>query len=255
MKKSINFWILGFLAPLLFGCGGEAANEAVPADHGKEFTMEILTETRTTQYFSDDPVPLEDINMIMDAGRNASSGMNMQPWHFSAIIDQSIIKELAGSMRMGPPPGASVPAPPQGSSTPAPPQGTSTPAPPSAVNPAGNTSLLPPSSTTHPKAGFADAPAAIAVACTDGNQFAAGLACGNMVTAARAIGYGVKIVAGGGRELNSPENRTLLGVPDNMSIIAVLIVGTPDASIDMTADGVTGASSRKSLGEVSTIVE
>lgn len=199
--------------------------------------MEILTETRTTQYFSDDLVPLEDINMIMDAGRNASSGMNMQPWHFSAIIDQSIIKELAGSMRMGPPPGASAPASP------------------SAVNPAGNTSLLPPSSTTHPKAGFADAPAAIAVACTDGNQFAAGLACGNMVTAARAIGYGVKIVAGGVRELNSPENRTLLGVPDNMSIIAVLIVGTPDTSIDMTADGVTGASSRKSLSEVSTIVE
>ena len=246
MKKSINFWILGFLAPLLFGCGEEAANEAVLADHGKEFTMEILMETRTTQYFSDDLVPLEDINTIMDAGRNASSGMNMQPWHFSAIIDQSIIKELAGSMRMGPPPGASAPAPPQGSSTPAPP---------SAVNPADNTSLLPPSSTTHPKAGFADAPAAIAVACTDGNQFAAGLACGNMLTAARAIGYGVKIVAGGVRELNSPENRTLLGVPDNMSIIAVLIVGTPDASIDMTADGVTGASSRKSLSEVSTIVE
>jgi nitroreductase len=114
---------------------------------------------------------------------------------------------------------------------------------------------LPPSSTTYPKAGFADAPAAIAVACTDGNQFAAGLACGNMLLAARAIGYGVKIVAGGVSALNTPENKTLLGVPDNMAIIAILIVGNPDTSIDITADGVTGASTRKPLSEISTIVE
>jgi nitroreductase len=237
MKRSMKFWTLSILVPLLFGCGEETANEAVSTDNGKEFTMEILTETRTTQYFADDPVPLEDINTIMEAGRNAVSGMNSQPWHFSAIIDQSVIKELAGSMRMGPPPGASTTGVP------------------STANSTGNNALLPPSSTTYPKAGFADAPAAIAVACTDGNQFAAGLACGNMLLAARAIGYGVKIVAGGASALNTPENRTILGVPDNMAVIAILIVGNPDKSIDLTADGVTGASTRKPLSEVSTIVE
>ena len=237
MNRLKKISLLSLLFPFIIGCGEVTTTEVISPDSGKDFVTAILTETRTTQYFTDEQVPLNDINSIMDAGRNALSGMNMQPWHFSAIINQSTIKEIAGKMMMGPPPGGMAP--------------TSN----SSAAPSANVAPRPATSTAYPKAGFVDAPAAIAVACTEGNQFAAGLACENMIVAARAIGYGIKIVAGGASELNTPENRSLLGVPDNMNVIAILIVGNPDTSIDMSADGVTGASTRKLLSEVSTVIE
>ncbi len=233
MNRFNKISLLGLLISLIIGCGEVQTTEIISPDTGKEFVMNILTGTRTTQYFTDDEVSLDDINVIMDAGRNASSGMNMQPWHFSAILNQAIIKEIAGTMRMFTPPAGAFPT----------------------VNDGSSPASVSATSTAYPKAGFADAPAAIAVACTEGNQFSTGLACENMVVAARALGYGVKIVAGGVSELNSPENRSLLMIPDNMSVIAVLIVGNIDTTIDVTADGVSGASSRKPLSEISTVVE
>jgi nitroreductase len=213
-----------FLIPLLCGCNGETNTNA------DTHVLSILTETRTTQYFSDESVPLEDITKILDAGRSASSGRNMQPWYFGAIINQEVIKEIASKIKMGPPP-------------PGPRPDTNRPARPA------------PYSSAFPKARFADAPAAIAIACNKRGGFEAGLACENMVIAAVSLGYGAKIVAGGAAQLNDAENRQLLQIPEDMSVMAILLLGKPDSTIDMTADGVTGASTRKPLSEVSSIVE
>lgn len=224
------FFIL--LAPLLFGCNGATITTEIDTSPStNEQILSMLKETRTNQYFSDESVLLKDITEILDAGRNAPSGRNMQPWYFGAIINQEIIKEISSTMTMvGPLPGFT---------------GT----------PDEGASMLPPTSSTYPKAGFSDAPAAIAIASTENNSFSAGLACENMLIAATSLGYGTKIVASGAALLNEPENRALLQIPDNMSVIAILLVGNPDPTIDLTADGVTGASERKPLEEISSVIE
>ena len=159
LKKSL-FFIL--LTPLLFGCNGTTKTMDIDTSpSANEQILTILNETRTTQYFSEESVPIEDITAIMDAGRNAMSGRNMQPWYFGAILNQEVIQGIASSMSMAGPP-------PEGSSTPA------------------------PTSSAYAKAGLADAPAIIAIASDTNNAFAAGLACENMVMAATAIGYGAK---------------------------------------------------------------
>ncbi len=224
IKKILLIFVL---FPLVFGCN-QQSNTANEQTGTKNEVLTLLNEIRTTQYFSDEKVPAETITAILEAGRNAMSGRNMQSWYFGAIINPEIIKEIAGTMRMpGPPPGAT----PDGAQTP-----------------------IPQPSSAFPKAGLKDAPAAIAIATDENNALSAGLACQNMVIAANALGYGAKIVMGGAIELNSDENRALLGTPENMNVIVILLVGKPDTTIDMTADGVTGASSRKPLNEISKII-
>lgn len=228
MNSIKTFLLIVLLSPMVFGCcqQNSSADEQTGTDNK---VLTLLNETRTTQYFSDEKVSTETITAILEAGRNAMSGRNMQSWYFGAIINPEIIKEIASTMSMpGPPPGAT----PDGAQAP-----------------------MPHLTSAFPKAGLKDAPAAIAVATDENNEFSAGLACQNMVIAANALGYGAKIVMGGAAELNSDENRALLGTPENMNVIVILLVGKADTTIDMAADGVTGASTRKALSEVSKIVE
>jgi len=228
MNSIKKFLLIFVLFPPVFGCCKQSNTNDDQTSNGKE-VLTLLNETRTTQYFSDEKVSTETITAILEAGRNAMSGRNMQSWYFGAIINPEIIKEIANTMSMpGPPPGAT-------------PESTQAP--------------MPRPTSAFPKAGFKDAPAAIAIATDENNEFSAGLACQNMVIAANALGYGAKIVMGGAAELNSDENRNLLGTPENMNVIVILLVGKADTTIDMTADGVTGASTRKALSEVSKIIE
>lgn len=187
-------------------------------------TMSLLTDTRTTQYFTDDLVPIEDMTLILNAGRCAASGRNKQNWYFGAILNPVIINEIAGNIpKRKAPPGKEMHA-----------NSTQTKGP--------------------AKAQFADAPAIIALAA-NANNLTLGLACQNMVIAAADLGYGTKIVMSGTAQLNEARNRSLLNIPDDMDVIAVLYVGVEDTSIDYNADGVTGASTRLPLDKVSTIVE
>lgn len=224
--------LLFLLLPLVyFGCNGAKNTSDIDTNAiANERVLSILKETRTTQYFSGESVPLEDITIIMDAGRNASSGRNMQPWYFVAILNQEVIKEIASTMlKSGPPHSLSGTQPKE-------------------------TPTTPPTSPKYPKARLADAPAAIIMACEGNNDFATGLACENMVIAATALGYGTKIVGGGVNNLNESENKALLQLPDAMRVVKILIVGKADSTVDMTVDGVTGASIRKPLNEISTVI-
>ena len=92
------------------------------------------------------------------------------------------------------------------------------------------------------KAGIADAPLAIVVSCSDGSEFDAGLACQAMSSAAVLLGYGTKIVSSPTAVLNQSEYRELLGIPEDYSAAAVLLVGYADETVDETADGYTGRS-------------
>ena len=108
------------------------------------------------------------------------------------------------------------------------------------------------------KAGLTDAPLVIVISCKAGSELDAGLACQNMSAAAQLLGYGSKILSSPTIALNGEkqdEYRELLGIPEDMSAVAVLLVGLEDSSIDDSMDGYTGASERKPETDVVTYVK
>ncbi len=107
------------------------------------------------------------------------------------------------------------------------------------------------------KAGLTDAPVAIVISCTNGSDLDAGLACQNMSVTAQLLGYGTKIISSPTMALNGEkqsEYRELLGIPENQSAVAILLIGMEDTSVDESVDGYTGASERNPLNEVVTYV-
>ncbi len=185
--------------------------------------LELLTDVATTQYFTDDAVEEEDIDTILDAGINAPSVMNGQKWHFSAITDKEVLEQIAADMAAGTVTGTS------GSDN-----------------------------GTQSKAGIADAPLAIVVSCASGSEFDAGLACQAMSSAAILLGYGTKIISSPTIVLNGEnqdEYRELLGIPEDYSAVAVLLVGYADEDVDESADGYTGATERNSAEDMATYVQ
>jgi nitroreductase len=58
-------------------------------------TYECIRTRRTTRTFLAKDVPVEIIQRIMEAGRLAPSARNQQPWHFVAIQEKEMLKQLA----------------------------------------------------------------------------------------------------------------------------------------------------------------
>ncbi len=50
---------------------------------------------RSVRKFRADPLPEEVIHTILNAGRRAQSSKNTQPWHFIAVTDKSLLKQLS----------------------------------------------------------------------------------------------------------------------------------------------------------------
>lgn len=50
---------------------------------------------RAVRDFTDEPLPQETILAILNAGRRSQSSKNSQPWHFIAITDKAILKQLS----------------------------------------------------------------------------------------------------------------------------------------------------------------
>ena len=170
--------------------------------------VDVLREDKTTQAFTDDPVDEDDLTKIVEAGVNAPSAMNSQPWHFTVVTNADVLAQMNGDM---------------------------------------------PAAAT-PKAGVDDAAAAIVISAQTGDfaQFDCGEACGWMNAAARALGYGTKVVAAARNTINaSAELKATLGIPEDMDVAAILLIGTTDDSID----GATGATERSAFDDVVTIIK
>ena len=56
--------------------------------------IEALLTRRSTRSFLANPVEREKLDIIVDAGRKAASGMNTQGWHFSVITNRDVIRKL-----------------------------------------------------------------------------------------------------------------------------------------------------------------
>lgn len=57
--------------------------------------FEAINSRRSIRRYKSDPVKDEDIEKILEAGRQAPSATNDQPWHFIVIKDADYIKSLA----------------------------------------------------------------------------------------------------------------------------------------------------------------
>lgn len=56
---------------------------------------EAIRLKRAVRKFLNQPLPDEAIIAILNAGRRAQSSKNTQPWHFIAITDQDVLKQLS----------------------------------------------------------------------------------------------------------------------------------------------------------------
>ena len=89
MKKAIYRYVVLVLAVSLLV-------SAVPAAYAEK-TVDTIMTVGTTQAFTDEKVPEEDIRTILQAGLAAESAINQQPWFFVALTDQNVMKEISGS--------------------------------------------------------------------------------------------------------------------------------------------------------------
>ena len=58
---------------------------------------EVVVTRRATDKFDSTPVPDADLKKILDAGRHAPSGYNIQPWRFVVVRDAAQRKALRGA--------------------------------------------------------------------------------------------------------------------------------------------------------------
>ena len=218
---------------------------------GAESTVDTILQTGTTQAFTTDEVPEEDIQTILQAGISTASAINQQPWYFVAITDQALMSEIAGS-------GMSFDGRPDGA-----PEGAT---PPEGMNPPdlgerpekGDMPAMPSGFSGGAKASLGDSPLAIIIykdtaSKSPSPDYDCGLATQNMVIAASALGYGVKIVSSPTMSLNGQNHDEIcekLGIDTSLQAVAVLLIGMQDES----TDAVSSASVRDDLNAKSVII-
>ena len=61
--------------------------------------LEAIHRRRSVREFTGDPIPREDIEKIVDAGRMAATGYNRQPWEFIVVTEKSMIDQLKVAAR------------------------------------------------------------------------------------------------------------------------------------------------------------
>lgn len=63
------------------------------------YIMEAIKARRSIRSYSNQAVPKELIEEILDAGRSAPSSLNTQPWKFVVITDRKIIDGISSSIK------------------------------------------------------------------------------------------------------------------------------------------------------------
>src|SRR5215468_8138306 len=57
-------------------------------------TWDAIRSRRNVRTYQDRPIPAEDIDRILEAGRRAPSASNRQPWDFVLVTDRSQLQQL-----------------------------------------------------------------------------------------------------------------------------------------------------------------
>ena len=253
-KQTVTAISMILLAGILFSCFSAGAFAETD-----ESVIETIMTAGTTQAFSDEPVPEEDIQTILQAGLAAASAINQQPWFFVAVTDKDVMTEISASGGM--PGGGSMPGAPQGGSMPDFPQDGNMPAPPQGGNmPSAPQGGAPGASFGgSAKASLGDSPLAIIVYMNENTSspnpaFDCGLAVQNMYIAASSLGYGAKIVSSPTMSLNGGNHDQIcekLGIDSSLTAVAVLLIGKTDD----TVDAVSSATTRSDMSEKTVIIK
>lgn len=56
--------------------------------------IENILSRRSVRIYLDEQIKPEDLNAVLEAGYNAPSGCNMQPWHFTVVQNKELINRL-----------------------------------------------------------------------------------------------------------------------------------------------------------------
>jgi nitroreductase len=64
-------------------------------------TWDAITSRRNVRAFADRPIPADDLDRILEAGRRAPSSRNWQPWDFVLVTDRDQLVELSKVWRGG----------------------------------------------------------------------------------------------------------------------------------------------------------
>lgn len=57
--------------------------------------FETIQKRRSIRSYTNQPIPREDLEKIINAGRLAPSGNNRQPWDFIVVTDRAMIQKLS----------------------------------------------------------------------------------------------------------------------------------------------------------------
>jgi nitroreductase len=57
-------------------------------------TMKVIQDRRSIRDFTEEPVSDQDLDMILEAARQAPSGENAQPWRFIIVKDEGMRKKM-----------------------------------------------------------------------------------------------------------------------------------------------------------------
>ena len=56
--------------------------------------FEAIRKRRSVRSYTGDPIPVEHLEQIVDAGRWAASGNNRQPWTFVVVTDKAMLERF-----------------------------------------------------------------------------------------------------------------------------------------------------------------
>jgi nitroreductase len=63
--------------------------------------IKAITTRKVLRNFAPDPIDLEKLRLVVDAGRHAMSARNLQPWQFVIIRDRDKLRELGARCSTG----------------------------------------------------------------------------------------------------------------------------------------------------------
>lgn len=64
-------------------------------------TWDAITSRRNVRRFADRPLPEQDLERILEAGRRSPSSRNWQPWDFVVVTDREQLRQLSKVWRGG----------------------------------------------------------------------------------------------------------------------------------------------------------
>jgi nitroreductase len=73
---------------------GSISNGSSHAKENQMDALEAIRKRRSVRQYTGDPIPREDLEKIVDAGRLAATGSNRQPWDFIVVTDREMIHRL-----------------------------------------------------------------------------------------------------------------------------------------------------------------